>query len=218
MAKSKMEIMDKIKKCLELTKSDNEHEAFSAMQMARKLMSKHGIELSELEIEEEKQEDDTVVDQTVFETKKKGILTIGGVIANNFKCKMYYVSGSPMRIQFVGRPFDVSIAKETLTYALIVSKKLCKKTIDNMKKRGESTRGAEQDYFIGFSRGLKACFEEQNKQEGESFELSLQTPVVVTDYMSKLNLTKPKTIRTNGSQAYASGYNDGVSFKVKKIE
>ena len=45
--KTRKEVIEKIQKLLALSKSDNEHEAFSALQMARKLMAKHNIEMSE---------------------------------------------------------------------------------------------------------------------------------------------------------------------------
>ena len=208
--------IEKIRKCLELAKSDNEFEAYDSMKFARKLMAKYNIELSETEIEIENDSDE-VVNECIFETKKKGVLIIANVVAENFKCKSYYINGSPMRIQFVGKEFDLQIAKEVFTTALISAKKLCKKTIDNMKKNKESTRGAEQDYYIGFSKGLKEALKEL-EEENESYALALQTPVVVLDYMKELNLRKGKSVKANGSRAYSEGYNDGKTFNIKKIE
>ena len=216
MGKSKDEIMEKIKKLLALSKSDNEYEAFSALQMARKLMSKHNIDISD-DIEIEAGDDDEVVNEVVFETAKKGILLIATVVADNFKCKAYYQKGSPMKINFVGKPLDVKIAKETLTYALIVSKKLAKKTIADLKAKGLSTKGAQHDYLCGFSKGLKECFEEQNRNEDESFALSMCTPVVVLDYMKGLKLTKGTTVKSRASESYTQGYMDGRTFNKKKI-
>lgn len=213
---SREQVIEKVRKCLELAKSDNEHEAFSAMQFARKLLAKHNLEMSDVEIEIENNSDE-VINECVFETKKKGILIIANVVAENFKCKSYYINGSPMRIQFVGKEFDLQIAKEVFTTALISAKKLCKKTIDNMKKNKENTRGAEQDYYIGFSKGLKEALKEL-EEENESYALALQTPVVVLDYMKELNLRKGKSVKVNGSRAYSEGYNDGKTFNVKKIE
>ena len=209
--------IEKIRKCLALANNNtSENEAFDSLKTARKLMAKYQIELSDVEIEIENDSDE-VVNECVFETKKKGILIIANVVAENFKCKSYYINGSPMRIQFVGKEFDLQIAKEVFTTALISAKKLCKKTIDDMKKNKESTRGAEQDYYIGFSKGLKEALKEL-EEENESYALALQTPVVVLDYMKELNLRKGKSVKINGSRAYSEGYNDGVSFKVKKIE
>lgn len=216
--KTRKEVIEKIQKLLALSKSDNEHEAFSALKMARKLMAKHNIEMSE-DIEIGIEEDDTIIDEAVFETTKEGISNIGHVIAENFKCKMYREKcGRSLTIKFVGRPTDVNIAKETYTYAIITSKKLAKKMIKEMKDNGKSTSGAEREYLIGFAIGLKEAFEEQNRQEGESFELSMLTPVCVNDYFNKLNLVKSKPKKVKYSDAYVNGYNDGKAFNKKKID
>ena len=86
------QVIEKVRKCLELAKSENEHEAFSAMQFARKLLAKHNLEMSDVEIEIENDSNE-VINECVFETKKKGILIIANVVAENFKCKSYYING-----------------------------------------------------------------------------------------------------------------------------
>ena len=214
---TKEQAIEKIQKCLSLSKNNpSKEESFSAMQMARKLMAKYNVTVSE---EIEIQEQENVIDEFVFETSKNGICSIGMVIANNFKCKAYRCKvGKVNRIRFVGLPADVSIAKETYTYAIITAKKLVAKLLKEMKKEGKPTRGAEQDYLMGFAIGLKECFEEQNKQEGESFELSMLTPVVVNDYFNKLNFKKSKPVKVHDGEAYSNGYQDGKSFNKKKIE
>lgn len=219
MEKSKEKIINKIQNLLDLAKSDNEYEAFSAMEKARLLMAKHNISVSELEtdIESEPTEKD-VVNDTVFETSKRGIIAIAQVIANNFKCKFYYKNTKPIKLQFVGLNKDVEIAKEILTYAIIVAKKLAQRTIKDLKDRGESTTGAEQDYYVGFAKGLSECFKEQNKKEGQSFELALLVPTVVNNWLGEnIKLKKGRTIKAHASESYSRGLVDGKSFNTKKI-
>lgn len=49
MQKDNEKIIDKIKKCLALSRSANEHEAEAALRQARKLMEAHGV--TDLDIE-----------------------------------------------------------------------------------------------------------------------------------------------------------------------
>lgn len=46
------QLIDKIRKCLALAKSANEHEAAAAMAKARALMQQHGLELGDIEFDE----------------------------------------------------------------------------------------------------------------------------------------------------------------------
>lgn len=50
MEKDKDQIIEKIKKCLALSKSSNEHEAALAMQKAQEMMEKHSVDSADIEI------------------------------------------------------------------------------------------------------------------------------------------------------------------------
>jgi hypothetical protein len=107
-------IMDKIRKCLALSKSTNEHEAAAALRQAKKLMEAHNISTDDVKAEE------------VSEARAKAgarrnpvawegnlALTVGAV----FNCAVIFASGmSEGRWTFIG----VGANPEVAQYAFVV--------------------------------------------------------------------------------------------------
>ena len=90
------EVIDKVKKLLALSESDNENEAKSALLMAQKLMAKYNINV------------ETTGEETIAYSKEicqhrydaAYRKPLGRVIADNFRCEMYLHGG---HITFFGR-------------------------------------------------------------------------------------------------------------------
>ena len=80
-------IIDKIKKCLALSASSNEHEAAAALRQAKKLMESHGISDTEMlaaEVSEKRSRSGAVRSPSVWET------TLAGKIADAFACRLVH--------------------------------------------------------------------------------------------------------------------------------
>lgn len=98
-------ILDKIRKCFALGKSPNPNEAAAAMRQAEKLMSKHGLTMTDVEISEARAKfaaregnrnaEDMILFNTVWAT-----LGVGG-----------YLDMNTNEAVFVGAPTDVELAK-----------------------------------------------------------------------------------------------------------
>lgn len=96
-------ILRRIKKCLALSKSDNEHEAAAALRQAKLMMDKYGIELEEA----------TVVEYEVHDLSSgkfgKSALTqaekaLYGVVSRFFGCSLYSSRGWPVIIGLAPAP------------------------------------------------------------------------------------------------------------------
>jgi hypothetical protein len=84
-------IIDKIKKCLALSASSNEHEAEAALRQARKLMEAHGItdlEMQAAQASERRQQAGAQVTPSNWETG------LSSRIARAFGCTVFYYPGS----------------------------------------------------------------------------------------------------------------------------
>ena len=98
-------LLNKIKKCLALSQSSNEHEAAIALKQANKLMKDNNIDLSDVELSDVKY---VCIDRKIKNHTYKSALAI--IIAQAMECKCLY-SDYSQRIYFVG------VNPELATYA-----------------------------------------------------------------------------------------------------
>ncbi|WP_320838503.1 DUF2786 domain-containing protein [Zhongshania sp.] len=82
-------ILDKIRKCLSLAESANEHEAAIAMRQAKKLMEANGLTASELGMYELTKKNA----YTAFSRPPKWAIDLAGTVALAFSCSLYIRSG-----------------------------------------------------------------------------------------------------------------------------
>ncbi len=206
---SKEKMIDKIRKCLELSKSDNIHEAESAMLMARKLMATYNINMFEVE-EKNTQE----INRQVYTGKSAKFIWVrmlAKVIAENNRCKCIISLFGAGRHQkkyttFVGFKIDIEVCNLLFDYAL----SCIEYNVRNLDKLGKDS------YRFGFINGLVERYKEQEIQEvkkDENFALVCQVPVEVTNYLEinnfkTVNLGGISSFNTN-CEAYAKGYADG---------
>ncbi|EPI03714.1 hypothetical protein D920_00281, partial [Enterococcus faecalis 13-SD-W-01] len=75
----------------------------------------------------------------------------------------------------------------------------------------------KQDYIEGYLEGLFSIFQRQVLANG--YELALQLPEVVIAATEELGLVKGKDTshKVQDSEAYYSGYQEGVNFRNKKM-
>ncbi len=204
---SKEKIIDKIRKCLELSKSDNVHEAESAMLMATKLMSQYNIDMLMVE----KQDKTEVSEQTYREKSAKfaWVRSLARVIAENNRCKILItVSGRSKYITFVGFDIDIEVCNLLFEYALTC--------IDYSTRKFD--KFGKDSYRVGFRKGLKEKYDKQKEQEvkeNESFALVCQVPVEVTNYLDNEGYEHKDfggfADFSVNSDAYNNGYEDGKS-------
>ena len=164
-------IIDKIKKLLELTTSDKEHEATQAMETAKRLMLKYSVQFEDLNQEEIKQEivkkkyeNDAFQRQGVYEQLPSIISTITPIfgvycIVKTLRSKL----GQHHEFHLVGFPTNVKIA----TFALdsILAQGIIEAR-NEYKKFRTVTFG--KSFWGGFAIGLYRKFSKYSNDKEET--------------------------------------------------
>lgn len=137
-------IIAKIKKCLALAKSSNEHEAAIALRQAQRLMQQHGIsdfDVEHADIQEEATKAGAVSKPAQWECG------LANRVADAFSCSVYFLSGLSGRWVFVG----AAPAGEISRYAFEVLFRQVKRAraayIKSALKRCTTTRTRRADLF-----------------------------------------------------------------------
>jgi hypothetical protein len=138
-------IIDKVKKCLALAKSSNEHEAAAALRQAQKLMQAHGI--SDLDIEHaDIQEEGTRAGASQKPSRWEcGLATR---VASAFDCSVFLACAHPVgRWVFVGAAPSGEIAKYAFEVLFRQAKRARAQYIKTALKRCTTTRTRRADLF-----------------------------------------------------------------------
>ena len=155
-------IIDKIKKCLALSNSDNPHEAAAGLRQAQKLMQMHGLNELDIELSD--------VQEMRAKASNAGVVAweslLANLISSAFGCQHYttyerrWLSGSRMRAHrfyvFVG----VSPAAEIAQYSFEVLSEQCSKArrryMNAQRKNCKTeTKTARGDVFArGYINGV----------------------------------------------------------------
>lgn len=200
---------EKIKKLLKLSESPNEHEAQRAIMKAQELACKIGIEISNINVEED---EEFVVDEAV--TFKKTVSpeekAIASIIAKNFKVETYIMNSYNTTINVIGFPEDVEIFKTVFNYALKNFRKFRKEFINEYKTTHQYVRMTplKNSYLFGFIRGLDDKFKENVMEHA----LIIVTPALVKQHVNEMNFrTCRKSSRSvsRDSDVRNRGYSDG---------
>lgn len=132
MNEERKKIFDKIKKCLALSASSNEHEAEAALRQARALMEKHGID-----------DEDMLAYEASEQHAKAGAMrkpvsyenALVGKVADTFGCEVIFKAGywnKPGQWVFIG----CGVAPEIASYAFQVLLRQCKRArAEHIKSR-----------------------------------------------------------------------------------
>jgi hypothetical protein len=212
-------VMTKIRKALALANDGaSDHECETALLMAQRLMTKYGIDMSEVESQDTDEQGKEVVHENVTERGRTPYWkkALSNVIADNFRCYNYTrTGGGKSRIVFLGTKEDVALAKELFDFAVNVLEKSVRKYLrEQRRERGDdfNSTGVRNDYIIGFIDGLRAKFKEQVE------ELCL-TPMLVKDNEVIAEHDRMRFRRSSSSSiqrgfdsgAYSSGHREGKS-------
>ena len=215
-----MDIKNKIAKLLALGKSPNENEAKAALLKARELMAEHKLRPEEIQ----KTEDVKVIRESLGLTCTKmtdsWLSMLCTIIAKHYCCVSYrqhYSHSKKVTIHLVGLEDDFAVCKRVILYAYDCIKTHCDRIRKEKTKEYWTAREIREvcnAYGAGFTSGLRAAYQEQDKQHQE-WGLILSVPKAVTDATSDLGKPSLYTnVRTDGWRAeYAArGFQDGKKF------
>lgn len=210
------DIKKKIAKCLSLANSPEQEEAKAALLMARKLMVKHKLTMEEIK-ERETQE---LIKQLVnaHYTRMSDIWagTLAKIIADHHCCVTYSAreyGGKTYTIGFAGFEDDFRVCQKVYQYAYDFVKVEADRIVKNTDLSNTDRRLAKNSYGMGFCRGLKEAYEEQDRKN-EEWGLVLVTPEqvkVLLNDMKTISYNSRKHVSRN-SELIHKGYEDGRRF------
>lgn len=213
---SKKSRLDTIRDLLELAKrSNNIHEAQSAMEKAQVIALKEGVDLNSINMEEEQKR--SVVNWVVPQKTKTcptWRMMLAMTIADNFRVKAVRVVGSGESfIKIIGLESDVDVFKVMFDYAETCLDIFFKRYLKEEKKLREIARRdsllMRNSYVEGFIEGIQ----EGLKRNVECYSLSLCLPVEVTNELATMNIKSKKvTVLSKDSRdrkTLMRGYQDG---------
>lgn len=210
--------LEKIKGCLRLARNnDNLNEAEAAMQMAQRLALKEGIDLDNLEDQEEQKLNVThhVVPQKT-KTAPTWRCLMATIIANNFrvKCVRVKTSEDSSHIKIIGTEQDVEVWKVMFDYAETCLDIFFKRYLKEKKYQGTVVNRHDSlimrnSYVEGFLNGIREALD----KNVECYALSLTLPVPVQEELDKLHLTTSRVNKPQmdpeDTESRHRGYEDG---------
>jgi hypothetical protein len=181
---------------------------------AQELMAKWNIDAAQ--VQDSSDEKREVVWERVTETggiKVQWKASLASVIAENFRCKMFYNGkGASRYIVFFGLVEDAKIAHELYVKALKVIRKGQDRVNDYLYHRGLPVQGVRGDYAIGFVKGLKEAFAQQVDEQG--WGLIVVTPKEVNEAYAQIKWSDSdwgtsSTLTAGAAWAREEGQKDG---------
>lgn len=202
-------VLNKIKNLLDLASNNpNENEAMAAALKAQELMAKYDIDSSAVNSDNSENElyKARYTNSSKHEMKKwKEVLA--SIIAKNFCCKVYFITGDGKDVVFYGYKKDAKIAVEVFKFLYETGNKLAVKYYNKCKKEGKQTKGIMNTYLIGFCDGIKEVLDKQ------CTALMIVVPKEVEESFEEMSSGwKSSTTRlkvTNNTEAYKDGKTDG---------
>lgn len=212
------ELMQRIRKCLALAKSDNPHEAAAALRQAQKLMQMHGLDNAEIQLAAIGES--AVGNRSASLPKWHGALI--GAVAQAFVCQsIISTDPSGTRIVFVGRHDCCEIAAYTYTVMrrhVLAARQRFIATLSPRCKPHTKTLRADS-YCEGFVLALIELTEQlaMTDEERAVLETYLQRRFgALTTARSSRDTANAKRIRDRQPDYRAEGYCDGQQVEIHR--
>lgn len=208
-----VDYIKKIKNLLDLAKSPNEHEARSALLMARKLMVKHKILEKDLEDVSHQKVEERMTGITFSARRDLWISNLAGTVAKHHCCGNFQrrqKGKQTAEVGFIGFTEDITICMEVFKYAVD-----CIRLVTDKYRKTKDSKAAD-GYGYGFVSGLMNAYEMQQTEEG--WGLVLVVPDEVNKELNGMRKKKHSNKRLKESDVYAfrKGEQDGKKFDMTK--
>ena len=196
----KQKVLDKIKKCLNLSKSSNPNEAAIALKQMRKLMDEYKVSMGDVQ--------DSMINSALHHSKRKmqWKKDLANLIAQAFDCEFFYSSHG---LHFVGVDSNAEIALyayETLSRQLDADRK--KYMANNHLNNTTKARNLfSYTYCVGWLSQIRAIVDKIVPKEDE---LEIISKYLAKHYSIK-TVSRKQVVAggEKGSQAMDQGRNDG---------
>ena len=152
-------IIQTIRKILELSKNNpSEEEAKAAALKAQEMLAKYHIDMKEVEsidIDTVESIDEVRVDLPA----KKWKYRLAKIVANNFRCKHFYIGRGTL--VFYGHKTDAYVASETFKYLFNVGNRLAGREVDRVFAKTHTSSNVYNSFVAGFCAGIEEALGEQ---------------------------------------------------------
>lgn len=189
------QVLDKIKKCLALSKSSNEHEAGQAMKHAQVLMKKHNINIASVEV--------NMTSVKVNKTPSQWILYLASVVSNATGTRV--INSHMQEFQFFGVESNAEIAvymfdvlKRQCTYA----RKQYLKTISDYRTTAKNKYA--ESFCVGWVKSVSVLVDEFVNSEEDNKKID----AAINAKYNNLRHVKSRK-KTVSAEAYYSGVDSG---------
>lgn len=203
--------LERIKKCLALGESGNEHEAAQALRNAQALMKKYGISKESVSFSEFGQQS---TERKVAKKVPPHIASLASVIADAFGVKP--AIGCDQRLSFYGPSMNVTVAAysfDVCARALSQARRHFLKTVHKNCKASTRTRRADQ-FCLGWVFSVKSNLPTLDITEDESRELERY----IQSELGELTNASTRSARAANNKdhlAFHRGLMEGHEFEVR---
>lgn len=226
--------IDRVRKLLSLSRSQNEHEAATAAETAARIMAQHGIDSDEIEAAEDPIGDNQDLYVEIGKTKGPGSWkwNLAWHVAEAGGCKPYVLQRKighetvGLMLAFIGRRSDAQLCVYLLGYLIVELKRFHKRRLPSVGQRiqqyvpGADTRVVDRTYQRRWSRdfylgGVVTLASRMKKAREDVMTHASETSLVLVgkrnvqidetaDAMG-LQYTKAREIDVHNAHGYAHG-------------
>ncbi len=189
------QVLDKIKKCLALSNSSNEHEAGQAMKHAQALMKKHNINIASVEV--------NMTSVKVNKNPSRWILYLASIVSNATGTKV--INSHTQEFQFFGVESNAEIA----VYMFDVLKRQCTRArreyLKTISTYSTTTKDKYADSFcVGWVKSVSVLVDEfvNSEEDNKKIEAAIRAKCV------NLRIVNSRRKSVN-AEAYYSGVDSG---------
>ena len=189
------QVLDKIKKCLALSKSSNEHEAGQAMKHAQVLMKKHNINIASVEV--------NMTSVKVNKNPARWILYLASIVSNATGTRV--INSHMQDFQFFGVENNAEIA----VYMFEVLKRQCtharKQYLKTISDYSTTTKNKYAESFcVGWVKSVSVLVDEfvNSEEDDNKIEAAIKAKY------NNLRAVNSRRKAVN-SEAYYSGVDSG---------
>ena len=213
--------LEKIRKCLALSKSPNENEARTALLMARRLMAEYKIGIGDEQLDEDQVPEQRETSVTFTTIRDNWVLDLLALMGPRFCYRTYSAKeyGKKTRTAgFAGFPQDLDVCIPAFELAVA--------TIRSNIIRGHMSKEEADSYARGFIKGLGSEYARQDAEmmaedvQERSLVTVMTVPEEVDRYAAENFSTRRIRMRAYGMDegAYNSGFADGRNHLNRKVD
>ena len=226
---TKQDVVSKVRKLFELSKSSNENEAALAAAKARELLSRYNLCVADLPAEEFERSLEVV--EASVETGRLLRNWVKGLVVHvsgSFQCShiVRRRRGSTPLLSFIGTPADAKVAAYTFQFLFQQLNGLADKALPRLRRENPSWSGnaLRYAYLDGAVRRIGERLHERTRDIDERENRLCTALVLAKDQMIQEYLAENfgriakeyGTTRYVSARAYAKGYSDGEKVMLRQ--